>query len=459
MAAVNPDFIAGLTESVGRENAAVFLAALDTPPSVSIRYNPYKLVEVMEGEPVPWSGWGRMLAERPSFTLDPKFHAGAIYVQDSSAMYVGHAFRKILSQVADSQGEDGPIIRVLDLCAAPGGKTTDLAASLRETFGNRFILVANEVMKQRAAILCDNVARWGDPNIVVTSVDPAAFARYAGFFDIIVADVPCSGEGMFRKDEEALRQWSADNVTLCAARQKRIVSDVWQALAQGGVLVYSTCTFNLDENDRNVGWIAAELGAQVIDTQCDNSEVIKTGTGCLLLPGRVPGEGQFCAALQKTASAGRMDWRAMQTRKFVAVDRKTAERLRPMLEEDAVLNIKGDTIVAVPEAIAMGVEMLGQLRPLMSGTALGQIKGKDFVPHADLALGMMLSHDAFPRVDVSRESALHFLHRDPITLEDAPLGMVLVCFDGLPLGFVKNLGRRCNSLLPKDRRILMDITY
>ena len=222
--------------------------------SVSIRLNPFKGLDGPAGTPVPWSPYGRILSERPVFTLDPLFHAGCYYVQDSSAMYVGHLFRNLLSaslhgsQPRQTSGCAGPLpllaqtgpsllqsrgrlwsgeaaadsatqVRVLDLCAAPGGKTTDLAASLREACGDDFVLVANEVMKARVGVLDDNVARWGDPNVVVTSVDPAAFAQLRGWFDIIVADVPCSGEGMFRKDPRAREEWSPAVVDLCAARQ------------------------------------------------------------------------------------------------------------------------------------------------------------------------------------------------------------------------------------------------
>ena len=178
----------------------------------------------------------------------------------ASSMFVGEVFRKL---ICDVEVPENRPVRVLDLCAAPGGKSTDLASSLRDIFGDRFILVTNEVMKQRVGILADNMALWGDPNVVVTSDDPSAFSVLNGFFDVIVADVPCSGEGMFRKDEDAQNQWSEDNVALCASRQRRIVADVWPALRQGGLFIYSTCTFNTYENDGNVQWIADELGHQV----------------------------------------------------------------------------------------------------------------------------------------------------------------------------------------------------
>ena len=232
-------FKAYLEEAIGRENALVAFSAFEQPASVAVRMNPFKKCGAFEGEPVPWSRWGRILRERPMFTLDPHFHGGAYYVQDSSSMFVGEVFRQCLESLAVPAGRP---VRVLDLCAAPGGKTTDLAASLRDKFGDGFVLVANEVMKQRAGVLASNVALWGDPNVVVTSDDPSAFAALEGFFDIVVADVPCSGEGMFRKDESAQQQWSENNVALCVGRQRRIIGDMWPSLADGGVLVYSTCT-------------------------------------------------------------------------------------------------------------------------------------------------------------------------------------------------------------------------
>ena len=232
MIMIKESFRKYLEEAIGSENALVAFSAFDQPAKVSVRMNPFKRNRAFEGSRIPWNSHGILLPERPKFTLDPYLPGGAYYVQDSSSMFVGHMFRKILS----GRTFAGPV-RVLDLCAAPGGKTTDLAASLREVFGDGFILVSNEVMKQRAGVLADNVALWGDPNVVVTSDDPRAFAGLNGFFDIVVADVPCSGEGMFRKDEEAQKQWSEDNVALCEARQRRIIADMWPCLKKGGVLV------------------------------------------------------------------------------------------------------------------------------------------------------------------------------------------------------------------------------
>ena len=372
--------------------------------SVSIRLNPFKGLAGPEGTPVPWSPYGRMLAERPVFTLDPLFHAGCYYVQDSSAMFVGYVFRKLLDKQTD--------IKVLDLCAAPGGKTTDLAASLRERYGDGFTLVANEVMKARVKILDDNVARWGDPNVIVTSVDPAAFARLGGYFDIIVADVPCSGEGMFRKDARAREEWSPAVVDLCASRQRRILADVWPALREGGWLLYSTCTYEAAENDDNLAWAAAELGGEILEPEAEFEEfgVRRTPHGHLLEAGVVPGEGQWAGALRKTA----------------------------------------------PQAVTPGADT-AILRPLREGIREGETKGRDFVPDADYALSILFDRNEYNCVDVDRQTALRFLHRDALTLPQAAPGYNAVTYQGHPLGFVKNIGARCNNLLPKDRRILMNV--
>ena len=266
--------------------------------STSIRLNPFKGCDGPEGTPVPWSPYGRILAQRPNFTLDPLFHAGCYYVQDSSAMFVGHLFRNYLPA--------GSGLRVLDLCAAPGGKTTDLAASLREALGDKFELTANEVMKARVSVLADNVGVWGDPNVTVTSADPAVIGRLMkGYYDVIVADVPCSGEGMFRKDPRAVAEWTPELPGICAARQRRILADVWPALKEGGLLIYSTCTYEDCENDSNLEWAARELGGDIIPPEDEFPQygVRLTRCGSLLKAGEVPGEGQWAGALRKTSSA------------------------------------------------------------------------------------------------------------------------------------------------------------
>ena len=445
-----------LEEAIGSDDALVAFSAFDSPASVAVRRNPFKDGICPEGRQVPWCSHGRILPERPQFTLDPHFHAGAYYVQDSSSMFVGHAFRHILK---DLRVPSGRPFRVLDLCAAPGGKTTDLAASLREAFGDAFILVANEVMKARAGVLADNVALWGDPNVVVTSDDPSAFAGLPGFFDVIVADVPCSGEGMFRKDEEAQKLWSEDNVALCEARQRRIIADVWPSLARDGVLIYSTCTFNRYENDGNVRWTADELGAEPLfrdDVLVPGNGVIKTELGYSLVPGHVEGEGQYCSALRKKSD---VEWREIKARGMRPSKASAVPKgLKVPVDRDVTVRMKGETVTAVPAVISADLAVLEpQLHVIAAGCAVGVMKAGTLVPDADLALSIMLDKDAYPSAEVDQKTALAYLHRDAIMLPDSPKGFVLVRYEGLPLGFVKNLGNRCNNLHPQSRRIRMDV--
>ena len=457
---LNGSFRRYLEEAIGSENALVAFSAFDSQASVSVRLNPFKRGCSLQGRAVPWSEHGVLLEQRPQFTLDPMFHAGAYYVQDSSSMFVGHVFRKLLSEMSMQSSRP---LRVLDLCAAPGGKTTDLAASLREACGDNFLLVANEVMKARVGVLADNVALWGDPNVVVTSDDPRVFAALPGFFDVIVADVPCSGEGMFRKDEQAQQQWSEDNVGLCEARQKRIIADVWPALATQGIMIYSTCTFNRYENDLNVEWIARELGAEsLLDHNAlgVSGGIIATEHGYSLVPGHVEGEGQYCAALRKTSFVEMNDMpaRAMRGGRPVKKEQPLPKGIDMLLTKETVIRQKGETVTAVPAVIAGSLATVEQcLHVISAGCAVGTLKGQILVPDADLALSMMFRRDAFPYVDLDIHDALAYLHRDAILLSDAPKGYVTVGYAGLPLGFVKNLGNRCNSLHPQSRRIRMNI--
>ena len=375
--------------------------------STSIRLNPFKGCDGPAGSPVPWSPYGRILSERPNFTLDPLFHAGCYYVQDSSAMYVGYIFRKL------ALPEGLPGMRVLDLCAAPGGKTTDLAASLRESFGSAFELTANEVIRGRASVLADNISVWGDPCAAVTSVDPSVIGRtMKGYYDVIVADVPCSGEGMFRKDPRAVAEWTPELPGICAARQRRILADAWPALREGGLLIYSTCTYEDCENDSNLEWAARELGGEIIPPENEFAQfgVELTRCGNLLRAGTVPGEGQWAGVLRKT----------------------------------------------LPQPAAARAD-LSELHPLRCGLRKGEMKGKDFQPDPDYALSILFDREDYPAVDVDLQTALRYLHRDALVLPQAAPGYNIISYLGHPLGFVKNIGSRCNNLLPKGRRILMNV--
>ena len=490
---LSADFKKCLEDVFCPEDAGKVLAALECPPSVSVRMNPSKWIADEGKLPkiagsnavgmVPWNGWGYFLEKRPVFTLDPLIHAGVYYVQDSSAMFVGYVFRQMLGwMLKDGSLPQWRNVRVLDLCAAPGGKTTDLAASLRELTADRFILVSNEVMKSRIGTLADNVALWGDPNVVVTSADPAAFANLNGFFDIVLADVPCSGEGMFRKDIEAAEQWSAETVALCASRQRRILADVWPALAPGGLMIYSTCTFNRAENDGNVGWCAEELGGDIIKADCPYEGPVQTKHGFVLAPGLVPGEGQYCAVIRKHVGGDVAIFRTDAFENLTAVDTKNCrarkickngnnnhiransplpeEELSKMFTKSVSLKNKNELIVAIPIQIETDLKVIeNSLRPVTSGIAVGMVKANRLIPSPDLALSTILSQNAFPDAELDKKAALEFLHRDCIRLNNSPLGYMTVSYRSHRLGFVKNIGNRCNNLHPMSRRIIMNVNY
>lgn len=455
--AVFPKEFIEITRDVFGSRAQQVLDALESGESVTaVRANPSKISAsdlrsrfASAAADVPWRGDAFYLSERPVFSLDPLLHAGAYYVQDPAAMFVGSEADALITH------ENRPL-RVLDLCAAPGGKSTCLAAAL----GGEDLLVANEVIGSRAGILAENLVKWGSFNTVVTNADPKNIGNAYLSFDIILADVPCSGEGMFRKDAGALAEWSPENVNLCAQRQRRIVADVWDSLAEGGWLIYSTCTFNSSENDGNVEWICRELGAELISLAAPASGgsgrptwgAMPTKYGLQFAPGITRGEGQYVAVMRKTsaAKAGKQGKPSKPSKgvpcSWVLPDMKCVE-----VETSA-----GRMIKAYPVTLEGSIRQIEtSLRTIRSGVAVASVKGRDLVPQADLALNQVFARDAFPQVELSKEQALQFLRCEALQLPDAPKGFLTVTYDNLPLGFVKNLGTRANNLFPQSWRLRM----
>lgn len=499
-------------EALGEERAAVLFSEIENGEDVtSVRVNPLKGISASDlsypaagggdvsadGSACPvggndvaaadggiaWSSLGHYLPSRPVFTLDPLFHAGGYYVQEASSMYMelvrdaiemDYAARYTLADEDASEGMHAAEgffavdIRALDLCAAPGGKTTHLASII----GKNSLLVSNEVIKSRAVVLADNVAKWGADNVVVTNNDPADFGAFEGFFDLIVVDAPCSGEGLFRKDAQAVQEWSPANVNLCAQRQQRILADIWPALKPGGYLVYSTCTYNKFENDGNLMFLRDELGAQIVTlsffTTSSESGMISTELGGLqFVPGLVKGEGQFMSLVRKPGNCG---FRApLHPRKG---KKGGKEKVQPQdkgcnyLPDNYLKFLHGDLVKAYRKEMYEVIRFVEEnLKIVLSGIAVAEKKGKDYVPHADFALqgivAEMVAQGKLPAgisaVEVGREDALRFLAKEPLVLQGAPTGFVLLVYMGLGLGFVKNLGNRTNNLLPMARRIRMNI--
>ncbi|MFA5444515.1 MAG: rRNA cytosine-C5-methyltransferase [Bacteroidales bacterium] len=431
------DFRSILEESLSPGEIDLLLASLDTSPPVSIRQHIRKTdKELFPGsEPVTWCPAGRYLKERPVFTLDPRFHAGAYYVQEASGM----SLWKLKPYL---QSMNTP--RVLDACAAPGGKSTLLLDILPEDG----LLVSNEAIRSRVPVLTQNIARWGYSNVVVTHNDPGAFTRLRGYFDVLVTDVPCSGEGLFRKEPLSRNNWSPAGVDLCALRQRRILTDLWPSLKDGGLLFYSTCTFNRKEDEDQVEWIVRHLGARVL-----------LGPE-KYFPHRIRGEGFFMALLQKQG-----EQISSESKKTTGTGRKkgiheknhVSSGMPRFLNDGYAYSMKGTLLKAFPASWQAEMTTLEKiLNVVHSGIAVAEKKGNAWVPTADLALAIDLKKNAFEQHSVDLPTAISFLRRDSLVLPaGTEKGFVLIAYDDLPLGFVKNLGSRSNNLHPVSRRILM----
>ena len=431
-----------------------FRSALLGEAAVSIRLNRGKCASTPAYEPVPWATDGYYLEERPAFTFDPLLHAGCYYVQEASSMFVEQAVRQHLRHARVA----------LDLCAAPGGKST----LLRSLLPDECVLVSNEVMRPRAQVLAENITKWGHPRCIVSSNYPADFTPLGELFDLILVDAPCSGEGMFRKDEVAVAEWSPANVEVCWQRQRDILTDIWPTLRPGGVLIYSTCTFNTHEDEANVRWMMDELGAELLPIATDGSWGItpslvpEVAHAYRFLPGRTRGEGFFLAVVRKGEGASVTD--APRNAKPKKKEKKGKQpaiavptACKQWLDNSSSYTYKviGTEVVALPcDMEPLYAALSEQLYLIKAGITLAELKGRDTLPAHDLAMSTALRAEAFASCELSYAEALRYLRREAITLPvDTPRGFVLVTYRDVPLGFVKNLGNRANNLYPNEWRI------
>ena len=450
------EFVEMLGPVMPEEKEALCRCIAETEPSVSVRVNEAKGGKVPEGAArVPWCPCGYYLDERPNFTLDPMLHAGIYYVQDASSMFIHHVIQQ-LCPPSPLKGEHSVAqpVKYLDLCAAPGGKTTAALQALPA--GS--LVVANEIVPNRARALMDNVMRWGSPHAVVTCNAPAQIGRLTHLFDIVATDVPCSGEGMMRKDAEAVAQWSPALVTQCAQRQQEILRDIWPALRPGGLLIYSTCTYNRQENEEMVEHLINEYGAEPVAVPINENWGIAPAIGCDLpcyrfMPHRTRGEGLFMAVVRKPDGQRQTPKnKKSATSKTNAIPRGIVEWLLDYKEFD--LSVQGEDVVANPKQHSEALAALrATLNVIYSGVTLGTLKGKNCVPHQSLALSTTLNRAALPHCEVDINTALRYLHGEAITL-NAPRGYVLLTYHDAPIGWVNNLGNRANNLYPKPLRII-----
>jgi 16S rRNA C967 or C1407 C5-methylase (RsmB/RsmF family)/NOL1/NOP2/fmu family ribosome biogenesis protein len=446
-----PDhFIQQMKEQLG-EDQKVFFQSLDMPAPISIHLNPQKpFAHPPALEPVPWNSNGYYLPERPVFTLDPLFHAGTYYVQEASSMFLAEAVRQCMDLSKD--------LNVLDLAAAPGGKTTVLASIL----SSNSLLVANEVINSRYQTLKYNVTKWGYPNVWTSNNDAQGLKKLGPFFDLIVVDAPCSGEGLFRREPEAAQEWSPEHVRHCSARQKKILADTLDLLRPGGHLIYSTCTFNQSENDDNARWLLSEFDLKPVALNIPKEwQIRQTAFGNQFYPHLVQGEGFYLACFQKKGDPGgrrKNNQRRGPLQKSTQKERAAFEQwIQADKDFVSFLHPKTGEIHLIPASLESRAQFLAaHIKKIHIGTVLGSLKRNQLVPSPAWSLSTWKAKD-ISSVELTEQEALQFLKKDHLAPEKIPGGWQLVTFRGHGIGWVKGLGNRVNNYHPNAWRIRMDI--
>ncbi len=433
------------------EEAEAFYTALESPSPVSVRFNGRKVIQQWASEEsVPWFSGGKYLPERPIFTLDPFLHAGAYYVQEASSMFTGYAFEML----APKEGS----LKVLDLCAAPGGKATLLADLLND----ESMLVANEVIQNRYPILRENLLKWGYPNIVTTRLDASRFKPLEGYFDLVLVDAPCSGEGMFRKDPASVDEWSTRHISFCAARQKRILEDALPLVKPEGLLFYSTCTYNVEENEKQSEFIHGQGFECQALSMPDNWKIKRVGSdrawGYQFFPHLTKGEGFFFSAFRKITGEKYRQKGLKKGKRDSKIGKSEEDLLKSWVSRAEIQEFRsfsGGMIQLLPGAMAASaIELCQQLGGGFAGIPIGTFKGTQFIPHQGLATSILLSSE-IPSYELPHEEAILFLQKETIAPQKGMTGWHLIKYGGLGLGWIKALPNRINNYYPSEWRIRM----
>lgn len=442
------DFIEQMRPLLGSELDA-FLRSLQTERETSVRlnnkvdFNKLRMLQEAGLEEVPWCPEGYYLKQRPQFTLDPLLHAGCYYVQEASSMFV----QRVLEQYVR------PDSVVLDMCAAPGGKSTLIS----EHLGEEGLLISNEVVRQRVFILSENIQKWGNGNTVVTHNQARDFGdKLDNLFDCILVDAPCSGEGMFRKDEDSVDEWSLRNVEMCAARQKEILRYVWPSLKPGGIMIYSTCTYNEQEDEQNALFIRDELGADILPVDYEEEwGIMESKAGYHFYPHKTRGEGFYLCALRKhDAPFSPFKVKLDKKKQQQPIEFLTEMRSWLMHPERWTIRQNDRFSDAYPRKYKDLIEYLSSnFICISTGFGIGEIRGKFIAPQHSLSMQKDFKKEMFPMANLSLEMAQAYLRAEALILPDQPMGSLLMTYDWVPLGFVKNVGNRCNNLYPNEWRI------
>jgi 16S rRNA C967 or C1407 C5-methylase (RsmB/RsmF family)/NOL1/NOP2/fmu family ribosome biogenesis protein len=447
-------FEARMREKLGDAGFDSFENALQQKPQVSIRVNPKKGAGLFqEEEIVPWCRFGRYLKKRPAFVFDPLYHAGAYYAQEASSMLFANAI---------DYSRD---LKVLDLCAAPGDKSSLLLSNLSENS----LLVSNELVGKRAVILYENLVKWGADNNIITNNRVSDFLAFKGFFDVVMIDAPCSGEGMFRKDREALEQWNEGLVGQCSTVQKEILTNAIELLKPGGTLIYSTCTYEQAENEENIRWLysryanrlqPAEIPVQeswgVVTEEINIASNIRQ-KGYYCYPHLLKGEGQFVAVMKTIDHTGDKKPSKFSTSNYVRLKDKDLDAIKSSViikQGYDYLRDKDGQVYQVPSALAPDMlSLASKLNMMKMGTRLGKMIRTDLIPDHELVMDAGIEKK-IPRVELDLDRALDFMQRKNISVPDnTPKGWIIFCYQNVDIGLAKNLGNRVNNHYPSEWRI------
>lgn len=419
----------------------------------SVRLNPAKPFEITDHSflnntiKIPWSDNAHYLAERPSFVTDPLWHAGAYYVQEASSMFLQYILNQL---VPETQGKI-----VLDLCAAPGGKATLLASHFKQG-----LVVANETIKSRNSILTENTTKWGSDHVVVTQNDPSHFKSIPHFFDLLLIDAPCSGSGLFRKDPDAINEWSEEAVKHCSTRQTRILEDSIDALKEGGFLIYSTCSYSFEEDEKIMDLIADMPGMENVNLNppatwniTPTESPLHHAKGFRFYPDKLMGEGFFVTVFQKQSTVSKGYYDSDFKWNLISKQEQAILSAHFDLPQNYIFITHQNTMLTIPAFFEHAIKgLLKNLYVKKLGIDLGEIKGKDLIPAHALAMSNW-SCLPYDRIHVDHTTALQYLRRADLVLQGNK-GWQAVCYQNIPLGWAKLLPNRTNNYYPTEWRIL-----
>ena len=444
MTLIPPSLLTGLNK-LEHFNAQDFIKVHDEGnPPVSLRINPLKKVEpdFELTKKVPWCEHGFYLDKRPYFTHEPLFHAGTYYVQEAGSMFIERALKSVLDFTKN--------LKVLDVCASPGGKSTLINSLLNE----ESLLVANELIKSRSDVLAQNLSKWGSNNTIVTNSETSRFSDLDSFFDCLVVDAPCSGSGLFRKQPEAIYEWSEENVNACGLRQKEILENVLPSLKPGGILVYSTCSYSVEENETIAEWLKENFGMEYVPISIEKDwGIVESNYGYRFYPHLTESEGFFCSVFRKKGDAEEPEKYNFKTQSNLS--KTEYDLISPFVKSTAPILVKKNNRFYFLNKAAY--DFLNRFEKQFyfkkAGVLMGEIKGKDFLPSHELALSVNLG-DAAQGIDLDKENALRYLKKENFSYTGNEKGLVLIKYKNQGIGWAKVLNNRINNYLPNDWRVL-----